>query len=580
MIGALGYLVWRTTRNRIVRQLGRLKSPRYALALIVSMAFLWLVFLAPMDQTQTVATPGSTDGTRLAVTFGTLGALYFLLSWIWSWWREKSSLALAFQPPEVHTLFSAPLSRRVLLAYKLARSQLFVLFNAIIWMALLRRWGVTLGPPFRFATAWELFTLFSLHRFAVALVRVVPFTPGRRVLLYVARAVSIAGAGALLAGVVPTLLQTSSIPARDLFPALGDALHRAPATYALEPFRLILAPLFAPNVQEWWPAFWIVAALSAAHAALVFGMDVEYEETAAAASAELARRFAALKRGDLRVPDKTAPGKVPRQWLPLAPLGHPAIAIVWKNTLAWVRYGGLRSGAFLIGMAATMTIVLSMLPAGSREDGRALAALSLMPLFMVFGMSVVIGPRTLRNDLRQDLTSLPLLKTYPLPSAHIMLAEMASPAMALTVFQMTLLLTAMAMMPPILRDGLRVVPVTLLLVLAPAVLGALNAASLAIQNATVMLFPGWVRLGPGDAGLEAIGQNVLVTIGQLLVLAVGLVPAVAVATVVFLALGALGREVALAAAALTGSAILLAGVVLMALALGSAFERTEPSAVV
>jgi hypothetical protein len=298
------------------------------------------------------------------------------------------------------------------------------------------------------------------------------------------------------------------------------------------------------------------------------------------ASAELARRFAALKRGDLRVPDPRAPGKAPRQWLPLAPRGHPAVAIVWKNTLAWVRYGGLRSGAFLIAMAATATILLSLLPAGSREDRRALALLSVMPLFMTFGMSVVLGPRTLRNDLRQDLTSLPLLKTYPLPSAQIMLAEMASPALALTVFQMAVLATTLVTMPAVLRDGVRVVPVTLLLVLAVPVLGVLNAASMAIQNATVMLFPGWVRLGPGDAGLEAIGQNVLVTIGQLLVLVVGLLPAILVASVVYFLVNPLGTTIALVAAVLSGSLVLLVGVVLMALALGSAFERTEPSAVV
>jgi hypothetical protein len=112
------------------------------------------------------------------------------------------------------------------------------------------------------------------------------------------------------------------------------------------------------------------------------------------------------------------------------------------------------------------------------------------------------------------------------------------------------------------------------------VLGVLNAASMAIQNATVMLFPGWVRLGPGDAGLEAIGQNVLVTIGQLLVLVVGLLPAILVASVVYFLVNPLGTTIALVAAVLSGSLVLLVGVVLMALALGSAFERTEPSAVV
>jgi hypothetical protein len=369
-----------------------------------------------------------------------------------------------------------------------------------------------------------------------------------------------------------------ALPLSELLPALGTALQRAPAAYALEPFRRVLAPLFVPTPEAWWPAFLVLAAMAGAYFAWILVMKVEFEEIAAMASADLAMRIAAFRRGSMALPDS---GRTPasREWLPLAPRGHPAVAIVWKNTKAWTRHGGLRSSAFLIGLAALFTVVFGLIPLGTGADADSLAAFSMMPLVTIFGMSITVGPRTMRNDLRQDLTTLPLLKTYPLPSAQIMLAEMAAPALALTAFQMALLLVALLTMPEALRENLRDVPVALVLALAPAALGALNAASLAIQNATVMLFPGWVKLGPGDGGLEAIGQNLLVTVGQVLVLVVGLLPAAGVAGVVFLLVNSLGTTVALAAAVLTASAILLAGVVLLALALGAAFERTEPSAV-
>ncbi len=42
--GALAFLITRTTRNRIMRQVARVKSPRYALALLVGIGYFWLVF--------------------------------------------------------------------------------------------------------------------------------------------------------------------------------------------------------------------------------------------------------------------------------------------------------------------------------------------------------------------------------------------------------------------------------------------------------------------------------------------------------------------------------------------------------
>ena len=62
-------------------------------------------------------------------------------------------VALAFQPAEVQFLFAAPLSRRALLCYKIARGQLPLFVSALIWVVLMQRWGLTLAAPMRFATA-------------------------------------------------------------------------------------------------------------------------------------------------------------------------------------------------------------------------------------------------------------------------------------------------------------------------------------------------------------------------------------------------------------------------------------------
>ncbi len=41
-----GYLVWRSAYNRVARQLGHLRSPRYLAALLLGLAYLWFMVLA------------------------------------------------------------------------------------------------------------------------------------------------------------------------------------------------------------------------------------------------------------------------------------------------------------------------------------------------------------------------------------------------------------------------------------------------------------------------------------------------------------------------------------------------------
>ena len=45
MTGALLYLLLCTARNRVLRQLRRVREPRYAVALLVGLGYLWLVLL-------------------------------------------------------------------------------------------------------------------------------------------------------------------------------------------------------------------------------------------------------------------------------------------------------------------------------------------------------------------------------------------------------------------------------------------------------------------------------------------------------------------------------------------------------
>jgi hypothetical protein len=304
-------------------------------------------------------------------------------------------------------------------------------------------------------------------------------------------------------------------------------------------------------------------------------MRVQFEEAAAAASTALAKRIAAFRQSRSGIAPVTGATRVKRDWLPLAPLGRPAVAVVWKNTLALARTGGLRAAVFLVVMLAVMTTAIS----GMDRKGAAGAA-GLLPLGVFFVMSLVMGPRALRNDLRQDLLSLSLLKSYPLRGAQIVAAELASPTLALTAVQFAMIVMGIVALPAGLRARAGGIQLVMIVVLSPLVLGALNATSIAINNGAALMFPAWVRLGPDSGGIEAIGQNLLFVFGALLALVLALVlPAIAGAAAIALA-GFVARDVALAAGLVAASAVLFGEVAWMVARLGRLFERTEPSALV
>src|SRR5688572_18775429 len=148
MKGALGYLACRSTRNGVVRQLRRLRTPRYAIALLLGLAYLWAIGVRPRTGS------GPPDVSPGVVEL--LSAAGVTLAVLWTWIFGSERRALAFSRAEVTWLFPAPLTRSQLIRYKLLRGQFVVLFNVLLWTALL--WGgwAATAPWRRAAGIWVL----------------------------------------------------------------------------------------------------------------------------------------------------------------------------------------------------------------------------------------------------------------------------------------------------------------------------------------------------------------------------------------------------------------------------------------
>ncbi|MBK8004073.1 MAG: hypothetical protein IPK12_09060 [Gemmatimonadetes bacterium] len=491
------YLLRASARNRARSLLRQLRSPRYVVALLVGIAYLVLVLAGPHRQGVSPAPAYFLQAT------GTLLLVVLVLKW---WILGTDRLALAFTPAEVQFLFPAPVSRRGLLGYKLARAQLFIALNVLVWVVLLRAGGDSpLGRPFHAVSLWLFFTTLMLHRLATALTRDSVLAHGasglRRAALPLAVLVAALGtAWFTLSNFVPT----TDNPLR----VLGEFLETAPLKWVLLPFRLPLLPFGAQTAGAWLGGVGIGLLIIAGHVAWILRADHAFEEAAVEASARRAVRVAQMRHQGRR---SLAPTR--RWWFPLAPSGSPALAIAWKNLARVARttsLGGLALVALLIAgglVAATMTAPhdpFLMIMVGTLATSWA-------------GVSLVFGPLWVRADLRGDLPHLAVLRTWPLPGQVVMAGQVLGSAAALTALQFllaevgvyALVATGQADISPALVAALTIAAVPVLLLI--------NALAIGIQNGAALLYPSWVQVEVRPGGVEAMGQQFL-TAGLALVL--------------------------------------------------------------
>jgi Putative ABC exporter len=573
---AFFFLTWRSLRNRVAYQLRRSRNPRYALALAIGVAYFYFVFWRNPRRSHGQVFPLLSDAGHLVV----LGGL--LLGAVGMWLFGGDSTALAFSQAEASFLFPAPVSRRQLVIYKIVRGQLPLLFNVLIWVLLLDA-GRT-GIPFwaRAAALWLLFATIFLHRLGSSLVRTAWAEHGaagvrRNVLSLTVFAVIVVGVAASLVGHVAALRAAAGLS--DRVAVLNSALAQLPARVVLWPFSALLAPLFANSLELWAHALPGAMLVVAVHVWWVLHTDTAFEEAALAATAERARRLEALRgrRGPFGAAagSRARPAKrsgARRGAFVLAPVGHPAVAIVWKNFTCLRRTTQLKQFLSPVVLAAVGGALIGS-ETGGMLGGLAVGALILAALLLV------LGPLMLRGDLRQDLQHLAELKTLPFSGRTIVVAEVLSVSIPLAVFQ-TAALAAAAVLAraahlswggPALRAAIVVGAVPVLL--------AFNATSVTIQNGAPILFPGWARLGTVVAGgVEMMGQMILLMGFYLLLLAALLVLPAAAALASVATLHLTGAPMVLVAM-LVGSAGLafeLQGVMQL---LGRAFERLEPGAV-
>jgi hypothetical protein len=569
VIRAFAYLLWSAWKNRLVSQLKHIRSPRYAVALMVGGLYLWWFFFRPTQQAGPAA-----GMVFLGRPMQFVAVVFVVMSTLGTWVFGSDRTALAFNQAEVALLFPAPLSRRSLLGYKLFRAQVLVLINALIWVFILRGGGSALPSLPRAIGLWVMFSTLNLHRLGAALVHASWAEHGGKGVKR--HALSVLFLIGLLASVVYALyvdrqqLIEASGPI-EMFTVVLDALAKKPASIALYPFHAVIAPTFARSIPEWARAIWPALLVLVVHIIWIFHTDRAFEEAAVEASAERARRMEAFRQRRGMAP---APKVKYSRAIRLSASGHPILAIIWKNTLCLFRTAQIVPLVTPVVLGAVFGVTF----AGGRSDPARMVAAATGSMFVAVAF---FGWRMLRNDLRHDMANLPLLKSLPISSTEIIFAEVASATLPIVIVELILLFATWAAaelspLPPLsppLTSNLRLVG----LIVSPPALIALNTALLTIQNATAVMFPAWIRIGPTvTSGIEALGQNVLSFAGAVICLFVALIVPAFIGGIVVVAMRD-QLEVGIATAITVASIVLFAETYLVMHLLGRVFARAEPS---
>ncbi|MCX6545992.1 MAG: hypothetical protein NTV05_16475 [Acidobacteria bacterium] len=571
MIGTFAYLTFCSFKNRTLRRFRRLREPRYLVGLIVGVLYFYFTIFRPR--------PGARRGTRgmpglelLAGPIQVIGSvvLFAIAALAWAW--PGVGKPIAFSRAEVQFLFTAPVTRRQLLHYRLIRSQLGLLISSAIITLFMRpstlanSWMVLIG-------LWLIFTVVRLHLMGVALSRSSLAQHGRSGLLrqWVPLAVVFGAIGVLIETVIggwPVLAASPDVQA--LFGELQRLGTTGAAGIVLWPFRTLAGLPLSSSPAAFASALPWALALVALNYAWVLRSDASFEE----ASAEHAEKRA-LEKGK---PKSVARGPIATPFR-LGRTGPPETAILWKNLILVGRYLSART------LVRVVPIVI-MLAIAAQTFGRhgGLATVVAGMSMWLAGMLVLMGPQMMRNDLRQDLAHLALIKTWPVSGAAIVRGEVLAPAMVMSAIVWLLILPAgllsgglvarMGAAAPALLD--RVSYALAAAILAPPVI----LAQTVVLNGIAVMFPAWASLGASRSrGIDAMGQRLLMVAGILVTLALSLLPgAAAAAALMFVVYWLTGTLL------IVLPAMLVAGVVLVecwvaAELLGRVLDRTDVTAI-
>lgn len=507
------HLIWLqlvSAKNRFLRWLARLRQPRYVVASLVAVVYLGV--LAFRSGPQAFRVGGDPVDLGANALEGLLALIFFFVLLV-PWALPSSTRGLEFTEAEVHFLFTAPLARSHLVIYRLVKVQRGLLLTTVITAFIFARQANPLG-------IWLVLNALTVYFMTVAFARARLAQAGVgwqiRLALVVAAAVGFAALAAHgVRRLVAPALQAAGDrhDAQQIAGALLSLFDWGPMEVILFLPSIFAAPLYSSSAAGFAVAAAGIVGVTALSLFLMIRLDVSFEEASVALASKKAKereRREGKRASDLAVTFRRMP--VP---FVLGRKGPPELAVVWKNLIAG---GRVYAGSILVIVLSVFLLVAGVAMSGRGEQ--LLRVTGLLTLFAA-GSLFFIGPLIFRNDLRADIDRIDLLRTWPIEGWRMVMAQVAGPtAVTLSVQALLVIVAAVQLLAVI---PARLENVFYAAIAFPLLAVPLVAVQVIIQNAIVILLPGW-HTPLESRGLAAGGQRLIVMLAQLLALAIALVP--------------------------------------------------------
>lgn len=579
LIGALVFLQSRSLANAVRIRVRRLRQPKYLVGAVVGLGYLyWFFFRHLLGARRGISSPLPDDPEmRGWIEAGAAAVLFCVVAAQWIFTGSRS--ALQFTEAELSFLLPAPLSRRMLIRYKLLRSQLGTLLSAAFLVLFTGRFARDGLVVIHLLAGWLVLTLLGLHAMAAS------FTVQRLTERGLATWKFRAGViGLLLAMAAVVVVWVRAVPelptpgndplgtARDMGGWLERAVNSGPAPWLLLPFRWLVRPWLAQSTGAFLYSLPPVLLLLVLLFWWVERSEVSFEEASLDFARKRADRVAQIRSGKHRGGEpRSKPASAP---FVLTPDGFAPVSLMW-NHLIFARAtpwrGGILAGGVLILVVALRVMKLP----------EAVPTTTGFVLLITFAVLALLGGTYTSSGLRRDLGMLDVMKGYPLPGRQIVLGELMGPAVVILFFQWLAAFASVALLPRV--DAIAGGDSTLLwvgAVGAALVVAPLNFVNALVPAAATLLFPAWARPGRDiqQPGFEAMGQRIVFGIAQLVLVAVSLAPAAGLGLAgYFLLQWFAGPAVGLIAAAVLASAVLSVEAWYGIRLLGTLFDRHDAS---
>ena len=401
--------------------------------------------------------------------------------------------AIVFTPAEVDFLFPGPFTRRQILVYRIVKSSTGAVFSAIILSVVFLRhassWPAAL-------LAITLGMLFLQHLGMVLLL--IGQTIGERAHTWGRRALVLILVAAVLAPVLPTLSRgVSEIGGMVQFSLLvrSSAVGRL-ILLPVEPFGYLLTAERLVDLIQWSA---VAVAVNAVLVWIIFWLDADYLESAAARSALVQERM--LRARKLGIGASAAGGKV-RFSPPMLPFWAGLGPVMWRQMTAAVRNSkGLLFVLILLAAIAAPWILSERNKESAQNTAAAAVAGALgWVTFVVSGM--------IKFDFRGDVDHMDVLKSLPISKWSLCAGQIAVPVLILTTIHWVVVAAVL----------LTIGPAGPVLPLVAALSFPFNALVFLVENIVFLVYP--VRGPQGAMDFQNFGRQTLFFLAKLIVLVI------------------------------------------------------------